>query len=146
MPADGFEAADVWKAQGRGFQMAVAQHEGQIIHFTGQVAWDANENIIGKGNVAEQTRQCFRNIERLLHVGGGELSDIVSITTYFTDRAQLPVIQQVRSEFLPPDTAPVSTSVMVAGLGHPDFLVELTPIAVIPNARYKASQRSRSKP
>ena len=56
MPADGFEAADVWKAQGRGFQMAVAQHEGQIIHFTGQVAWDANENIIGKGNVAEQTR------------------------------------------------------------------------------------------
>jgi enamine deaminase RidA (YjgF/YER057c/UK114 family) len=63
------------------------------------------------------------------------LSEIVSITTYFTDRAQLPIIQQVRSEFLTDGQETASTSVMIAGLGHEDFLVELTPIAVIPVGR-----------
>ena len=67
---------------------------------------------------------------------GGTLEDLVSITTYFTDRAQLPIIQEVRNEFLDPATAPASTSVMVAGLGHEDFLVELTPVAVVPEERF----------
>ena len=138
--ANGFEVDCVWRAQGRGFQMAVRQHQGQIIHRTGQVAWDADENLVGKGDVAAQTRQCLRNIERLLGAVGGELADVVSITTYYTDRAQLPLIQNVRNEFFAAATAPVSTSVMVAGLGDPEFLVELTPIAVVPNDRCTPTQ------
>ena len=42
--------------------MGVVQHEGRVIHFTGQVAWDENENIVGKDDVRLQTRQCFKNI------------------------------------------------------------------------------------
>ena len=85
------------------------------------------------GDIATQTRCCFENIQIQLAEVGGELADIVSITAHFTDRPHLPVIQQVRSQFLSPETAPASTSMMVAGLGHEDFLVELTPIAVIPH-------------
>ena len=99
-------------------------------------AWDENENIVGKGDVRLQTRQCFKNIQAILETVGGTLNDLVSITTYFTDRSQLPRIQEVRTEFLSPDGAPASTSVMVAGLGHEDFLVELTPVAVIPHDRF----------
>ena len=79
----GFESKDVWKSRGRGFSMGVIQPEGRVIHLTGQVAWDVDENIVDKGDVAEQTRQCFRNIENLLREVGGTLDDIVSITTYF---------------------------------------------------------------
>ncbi len=134
----GYEDADVWKARGQGFQMAAVRSEGVVVHLTGQVAWDADENIVGRGDVEVQARQCFQNISRLLDHIGGQLSDIVSVTTYFTARAQLPAIQKVRLEFLETADAPVSTSVMVAGLGHEDFLVELTPIAVIPKERYRA--------
>lgn len=144
--ADGFEVPDVWQARGRGFQMAIVQHAGQTIHFTGQVAWDADENLVGIGDVEAQTRQCFRNIERLLGAAGGELADIVSITTYFTNRSQLPLIQKVRTAFLPAETAAVSTSVMVAGLGHQDFLVELTPVAVVPLDRYKPPSAPGGRP
>lgn len=119
--------------------MGVIQPEGHILHFTGQVAWDENENIVGLGDVAEQTRQCFHNIETVLGAVGGTMSDIVSITTYFTDRSQLPLIQQVRLEFLESGHEPASTSVMVAGLGHEDFLVELAPIAVVPAERFNKS-------
>lgn len=134
--ANGFNPSGTWGPHGRGFSMGVIQHEGRVIHLTGQVAWDGNEKIVGKGDAALQTRQCFRNIQAVLDAAGGTLDDIVSITTYFTDRAQLPVIQEVRNEFLRAATAPASTSVMVAGLGHEDFLVELTPVAVIPHDRF----------
>ena len=134
----GFKSSAVWQAHGRGFQMGTIQPEGVTVHLTGQVAWDESENIVGIGDVEVQTRQCFENIRDLLQVVGGCLEDIVAITTYFTDRSQLPAIQKIRSEYLDADTAPVSTSVMVAGLGHKDFLVELTPISVIPTNRFIA--------
>ncbi len=132
----GFNPKGTWRPQGRGFNIGVIQHEGTVVHFTGQVAWDENESLIGKGDVQLQTRQCFKNIFAVFQAVGGLPEDLVSITTYFTDRAQLPIIQEVRSEFLSPESAPASTSVMVAGLGHPDFLVELTPVAVIPAERF----------
>jgi len=136
MPS-GFETQNVWQSNNRGFQMGVIQPDGIVVHLTGQVAWDAGENIVGLGDVEAQTRQCFINIQTLLSEVGGLLDDVVAITTYFTDRAQLSYIQNVRREFLAAGTEPASTSVMVAGLGHQDFLVELTPVAVIPNSRYK---------
>jgi enamine deaminase RidA (YjgF/YER057c/UK114 family) len=74
----------------------------------------------------------------LLEKVGGGLADVVSITTYFTDRAQLPLIQKVRADHFASGKEPASTSVMVAGLGHEDFPVELTPIAVIPEDRFIA--------
>ena len=132
------EADGVWSARGRGFSMGVVQPEGRVIHFTGQVAWDENEQIVGKGDIAEQTRQCFRNIEKVLTAVGGRMDDLVAVTTYYTDRSQLPLIQQVRTEFLDAENAPTSTSIMVAGLGHEDFLVELAPIAVVPDDRFVA--------
>lgn len=132
----GFNPPGVWSPKGRGFNLGVVQPEGHVVHFTGQVAWDEAEHIVGKGDVEAQTRQCFKNILTVLKSVGGNISDLISITTYFTDRSQLPLIQKVRSEFLKGQTAPVSTSVMVAGLGHEDFLVELTPVTVIPFERF----------
>ena len=131
---EAFESDVVWRARGRGFSMGLRQSEGQVIHLAGQVAWDREEQIVGKCDVAEQTRQCFRNIENLLNEVGGTLDDLVSITTYFLELEDLPKIQAVRNEFLNAECPPVSTSVRVAGLGHEDFLVELTPIAVVPKA------------
>lgn len=132
----GFDTDNVWRAQNRGFQMGTVQPEGVVIHLTGQVSWSVDEDIVGKNDVEMQTRQILDNISKLLEKVGGNLSDIVSITTYFTDRVQLPAIQKVRTEFFESGKEPVSTSVMVAGLGHEDFLVELTPIAVIPKERF----------
>lgn len=135
MPA-GFESKTVWKSKGRGFQMGVIEPDGVVVHLTGQVAWDANEEIVGKGDVEAQARKCFENIRDFLAEVGGSINDIVAITTYFTHPSQLNTIQLVRQEFLTKGSEPASTSVMVAGLGHPDFLVELTPIAVIPKHLY----------
>jgi 2-iminobutanoate/2-iminopropanoate deaminase len=137
----GFDTAEVWKARGRGFQMGVVQPEGIVIHLTGQVAWDKDEGLVGKGDIKAQTSKCFENIRALLAEVGGEMTDLVSITTYYTDRSQLAAIQRIRGTFLQADAAPVSTSVMVAGLGHADFLVELTAVAVVPKDRFRSPRQ-----
>ncbi|MGL5009512.1 MAG: RidA family protein [Paracoccaceae bacterium] len=116
--------------------MGVVQGEGVVVHLTGQVAWSADEVVVGQGDVAAQVRQIFRNMRKLLGQVGGDLADIVSVTTYYTHQSQLPLIQQVRGEYFAAGAEPASTSVMVAGLGHADFLVEMTPVAVIPLERY----------
>ena len=139
--AMGFNPHGVWRPRGRGFSMGVVQHEGRVIHFTGQVGWDENDVIAGKNDVRAQMRQVFRNIERILAAVGGTLDDLVAVTTYFVDRAHLPAIQEVRSEFLAAENAPTSTSIMVAGLGHEEFLVELTPVAVVPERRFIVPSR-----
>jgi enamine deaminase RidA (YjgF/YER057c/UK114 family) len=135
--AIGFNPRGGWGPRGRGFSMGVVQHAGHVIHFTGQVAWDEGEEIVGLGDVRIQAQQCFRNIATILSAVGGVMEDIVSITTYFTDRSHLPIIQEVRNDYFDARSAPASTSVMVAGLGHADFLVELAPIAVVPEERFR---------
>lgn len=130
--AIGFDTREVWQARGRGFQMGVIQPEGRVIHLTGQVAWSADETIIGKGDVATQTHQIFKNISKLLQLVGGDLADIVAMTSYLTHRDHLPAVQAVRTSYFSAGAEPASTTIIVAGLGHEDFLVELTPIAVVP--------------
>jgi len=142
---NGFNPNGVWRPRGRGFSMGVIQHPGHVVHFTGQVAWNENEEIVGRGDVRAQTHQCFRNIQVVLSAVGGVLGDIVSMTTYFTDRSHLRIIQEVRVEYFGADAAPASTSVMVAGLGHEDFLVELSPIAIVPPERFNSALLPRQQ-
>jgi 2-iminobutanoate/2-iminopropanoate deaminase len=131
----GFSPPGIWQPKGRGFSMGVIQPAGRVVHFTGQVAWNEAEEIVGRSDVQAQTRQCFENIKAILKACGGTLDDVVAVTTYYVDRNHLKMIQEVRAEYFV-HTAPVSTSIMVAGLGHEDFLVELAPIAVVPEERF----------
>ena len=130
-----FDSPAVWRSRGRGLSMGTVAPEGRLVHLTGQVAWDADERLVGPGDVAAQAERAFDNIAALLAVVGGRLSDIVQLTTYHTAPDQLPAIQAVRARRVP--HGPASTSVVVAGLGDPGFLVELTPVAVVPADRFR---------
>jgi enamine deaminase RidA (YjgF/YER057c/UK114 family) len=81
--------------------------------------------------------QCIRNVRTVLGEVGGVLDDIVSMTVYFLDRADLPAIQRVRSRYFTEGTAPASIVIQVAGLIIPELRVELAPIAVVPHDRFR---------
>jgi enamine deaminase RidA (YjgF/YER057c/UK114 family) len=135
--ANGFNPTGVWGPKGRAFSQGVVQHEGRVIHVTGQVAWDADHRIVGEGDVGAQLRKCFENVEAILAEVGGVLDDIVSQTIYYTDDAQLPQIQEVRSRHFSVPTAPVSILIRAAGLVDPGLLVEVVPVAVVPHERFR---------
>lgn len=135
--ADGYNPAGVWAPNGRAFNQGVIQGEGQVVHVTGQVAWDVDNAIVGVGDAEAQLEKAFDNVRVILEEVGGRLDDVVSMAIYFVDRADLPAIQRVRSRHFPAETAPVSILVQVAGLVIPELVVEVVPIAVVPYGRFK---------
>lgn len=136
--ARGFNPDGIWAPNGRAFSQGVVQGPGEVIHVTGQVAWDEHSNVIGAGDAEAQLEKALDNVAIVLAEVGGRLSDIVSMTIYFLDRDDLPAIQRVRSRRFAPETAPVSILIQVAGLVLPELLVEVVPIAVVPPERYRA--------
>lgn len=105
---------------------------GALIFLSGQLSRDANGNLVGPGDMAEQTRQAIRNMRTVLEAAGGSLSDIVSIVVYTTDIRQFKEIVAARVEFFK-DALPTSTIVEVNHLADPGLLIEFQAIAALPS-------------
>lgn len=132
-----FNPASGWPQNGRAFNHGIVAPAGRTLYMTGQVAWDGAGLLVGADDCETQIRQCFDNVEQILAAVGGRLDDIMSLTIFFLNPADLPAIQKVRAERCSAETAPASILIQTPGLVTPELLVELVPIAVIPEARYR---------
>jgi 2-iminobutanoate/2-iminopropanoate deaminase len=101
-----------------------------LIFLSGQLSRDADGNLVGPGDMAEQARQAIRNMQVVLAAAGGSLSDIVSIVVYTTDIRQFKEIVAARMEFFK-DNLPTSTIVEVNHLADPGLLIEFQATAAI---------------
>lgn len=104
---------------------------GTPVHLTGQIALDAAGELVGDGDAGAQAEQCWRNIEVLVDALGARLSDVVKITTFAIDRADLPAIAEARARRFDGGRFPASTFLVVAGLARPDLLVEIEATVVL---------------
>ena len=73
----------------------------------------------------------MKNVRQLLEESGSELSHIVKTTTYITDPRFREPVYQVVGKWLK-GVFPISTGIVVAGLGQPEWWRESDVIAVIP--------------
>jgi enamine deaminase RidA (YjgF/YER057c/UK114 family) len=112
------------------YKMATRMEGGRLLYIAGQVAWDASGNIVGKGDVRAQARQTFENLRRVLQAAGGDLPDLMKITTYITKIEDFPAVAQARSEVFRGEL-PASTLIVVKSLFHPDFLIEVEGVAAV---------------
>ncbi|VTU18178.1 Enamine/imine deaminase [Variovorax sp. PBS-H4] len=101
-----------------------------LFFLSGQLARDGDGKLVGPGDMAEQTRQCIRNMRTVLEAAGGTLEDIVSIVVYTTDVRQFKEIVAARMEFFK-DRLPTSTIVEVNHLADPGLLIEFQAIAAL---------------
>lgn len=101
-----------------------------LIFLSGQLARDSAGQLVGAGDMAEQTRQCIRNMQTVLESAGGTLDDIVSIVVYTTDVRQFKEIVAARMEFFK-DRLPTSTIVEVNHLADPGLLIEFQATAAL---------------
>ena len=105
----------------------------KTIYVGGQNAVDASGEIVGKGDLAAQTEQVFRNLETALAAAGARLENVIKWNLYVLAGQPIQpgfeVFQRVWGQRANP---PVITAAMVAGLAHPDFLLELDAVAVVP--------------
>jgi len=97
----------------------------------GQTAFDAQGNVVGIGDFRAQAEHTYRNLKVALDALGAGPEDIVKVTNYVLDRANLPTLVEARRAILG-DIRPASTAV-VAGLARQELLVEVDAIVALPN-------------
>ena len=103
---------------------------GTLIFLSGQLSRDADGDLVGPGDMAEQARQAIRNMQVVLESAGGSLADIVSIVVYTTDIRQFKEIVAARMEFFK-NNLPTSTIVEVNHLADPGLLIEFQATAAL---------------
>ena len=112
------------------YSQGIATTSGKLLFIAGQTASDKDGNVVGKGDIRAQTEQVFANLKAVLKGAGGTLDNLVMTTTYITDREYREGYNEVRRgqyKKMPP----TSTLVIVKGLAHPDYLIEIAGIAVL---------------
>lgn len=112
------------------YSTVVTVSGGRLVFLAGQVPLDESGRTVAPGDPVGQIRQVFRNIEAALKAAGGSLDDLVKLTVYLTDGRYFEAFRSVRREFLR-RPFPASTGVVVAGLGWPEWLVEIEAVAVV---------------
>ena len=100
------------------------------IYIAGQTPRDRDGNCVGKGDVRAQLTQVCENIKDALEAAGATLADIVKTTTYVTDMDEYFKHQDVRMRYFA-DALPTSTTVQVARLSRPEFMVEIEVLAIV---------------
>ncbi len=105
----------------------------KTVYVGGQNAVNTSGEIVGQGDIAAQTEQVMQNMQAALAAGGASLEHVIKWNVYLVQGQPLQpgfeVFQRVWNRRPNP---PAITSAFVAGLAHPDFLVEIDAIAIVP--------------
>lgn len=104
--------------------------EGRLLFIAGQVAVDRENTIVGKGDPERQAEQVFENLKAVLEAAGASFDNLVMTTTYLTDIAYREAFNSVRVKYYA-RTPSTNTLVVVKGLANPDYLIEISGIAVV---------------
>ena len=103
---------------------------GNLVFVSGQVARNAQGELVGLGDIKAQTRQTLENVKSVLETAGATMDDVVKVTVFVTNVAEhFSQIHEVRAEFFEKGY-PASTLVEVRSLANKDMLIEIEAIAV----------------
>ena len=114
------------------FSQAIeVEAKGRIVFLSGMTARRADGTIAGVGDIEAQTRQVCENLKSAVEAAGGGLDDVCRVDVYVRNMEHFEAIHKVRREYFKPP-APASTMVEVTKMVHPDYLIEINAIAVLP--------------
>ena len=113
------------------FSQAIAvPAKGVLVFVSGMTARRPDGKIVGIGAVEEQTRQVCENLKAALEAAGGTLDDVCRVDVYLRNSGDRERVNKVRRQFWR-GTPPASTLVEVSKLASPEFLVEISAIALV---------------
>lgn len=117
----------------RGYSHVVTTTGGRTVYVAGQISMDKDGNVVGPGDLRAQTTQVLENVKAALAAAGATFSDVVKQNTYVVNlnAEALPIIREVRGQYLPAENPPASTLVGVTALAFEGLLIEVEVIAVV---------------
>ena len=118
----------VHETKDRGYSHAAKA--GKTLYIAGQVARDIGGNLVGKGDFEAQARQVYTNLKNILKEAGGDLKNIVKMTTILTHYGYVESRRKIHNEFFG-EIMPPNTLMIIESLASPDYMIEVEAIAVL---------------
>jgi enamine deaminase RidA (YjgF/YER057c/UK114 family) len=105
---------------------------GTLVFVSGQVALDAEGQLVGPGDVVAQARQAFGNVAVALAAAGASPQDVAKLTIYVVGYStqSMEGIRSARRDVFG-EHLPASTFLGVQALAAPQFLIEVDAVAAI---------------
>jgi 2-iminobutanoate/2-iminopropanoate deaminase len=116
--------------RGGAYSSGVEAPAGRTVYVSGQVAFDAEGNVVGEGDIRLQTETVLEHVKTVVEEAGGGLEDIVKVTVFITDMGLYDDIHEVRRRYFE-EPFPASSMVEVSALIDPRLLIEIEAIAVV---------------
>ncbi len=113
------------------YNQAIAVARGQLLFVAGQIPLNPETGeIVGIGNIVQQTQQVMANIEAILRAAAANWNHVVKTTVFLSDLGNFDQMNQVYAQYFDEAMAPARACVEVSRLPK-DVLVEIECIAVI---------------
>jgi enamine deaminase RidA (YjgF/YER057c/UK114 family) len=115
-----------------GYSQVVEVRAERLIFIAGQTATDPAGNVVGQGDFAAQAEQVFRNLNAALEAVGCTAANLVKLTVFLRDMAQLGTYREARNRFfstVTPPAAPAVTLIEVSRLYGAELLIEIEAVA-----------------
>ncbi|MDI3561374.1 RidA family protein [Bradyrhizobium sp. Arg816] len=104
---------------------------GDIVYVSGQVAWDADQNVVGAGDVGLQLGKSLENLGVALASVGAKLDQVGALRLYIRQSHMhegKAIGDALKAAF--GDNPPCTTWIGVPSLARDEFLIEVEPSAV----------------
>lgn len=112
-------------------QAAIIDPYARLVYVGGQNAVNVDGEIVGD-NISDQTVQAMNNVVAALEACGASLKDVFKMTIYIVQGQPLQEGFMAAQQFQDLSTHPPTISgIFVAGLAHPDFLIEIEAVAAV---------------
>jgi 2-iminobutanoate/2-iminopropanoate deaminase len=89
---------------------------GGLVFLSGQIPIDPESGEIVGGEIEDQARQVFANLQAVLEEAGSSMAQVLKTTVYLTDLALFPRVNRVYAEHFSTDPAPARATVEVSAL------------------------------
>ena len=124
-----------WKAP-RGYSNGVLAPPGaRLLFVAGQIAWDDDQELLGRGDFALQFGRALDNVVAVVGAAGGQPEHLARLVIYVTDKRQyLEALPEVGRRYRAAlgTHFPAMALVEVADLLEDGALVEIEAIAALP--------------
>lgn len=134
MPKKQVVSPELAPPNGHFAQATVVPASGRLVFISGMTARNKDGTVTGVGDITAQTHQVCQNLRAAVEAAGGTLDDIVRVDVYVRNMEDFAAIHEVRKQYFT-GVPPASTMVEVSKFVNKDYLIEISAIAVIDDAR-----------
>lgn len=87
----------------------------QTVYLSGQIPLVPESMELVEGDIAQQIRRVFDNLQAVCQAAGGELGGIVKLNVFLTDLGNFPIVNEIMAEYFS-EPYPARAAIGVAAL------------------------------